>query len=145
MSGAITCPKCKQVGCRVVDSRASGDGVRRRRLCNSCKFRFSTMEEAIGGEGPRKQVVDIQAVAKRLDDAKMSLLGKERPKGIRRIVFTAEMDAALRSCHKQGLTLLESGEIVGVDASVIARRKRELGIDNHKPWARHRSDNNDAG
>lgn len=103
------------------------------------------MEEVIGSDGPRKQVVDIQAVAKRIDDAKMVLLGKAKPSGIRRIAFTAEMDAALRSCHRQGLTLLETGEFIGVAAPVVARRKRELGLDNLKPWAKQRAENSDAG
>lgn len=42
----MRCPFCRQVDNRVVDSRMSGDGatIRRRRVCESCKRRFTTYE-----------------------------------------------------------------------------------------------------
>jgi transcriptional repressor NrdR len=42
----MRCPFCRHRGNRVVDSRMSGDGVtiRRRRMCASCKRRFTTYE-----------------------------------------------------------------------------------------------------
>ncbi|HZO82929.1 MAG TPA: transcriptional regulator NrdR [Candidatus Binataceae bacterium] len=42
----MRCPFCRHRGNRVVDSRLSGDGVaiRRRRICSSCKRRFTTYE-----------------------------------------------------------------------------------------------------
>src|SRR5271169_3789496 len=42
----MRCPFCRHRGNRVVDSRMSGDGstIRRRRLCTSCKRRFTTYE-----------------------------------------------------------------------------------------------------
>lgn len=41
------CPVCRYKDTKVVDSRASGDGlaVRRRRECEKCEYRFSTLEE----------------------------------------------------------------------------------------------------
>lgn len=41
------CPICPKKETKVVDSRVSGDGtgVRRRRECEKCKFRFSTVEQ----------------------------------------------------------------------------------------------------
>jgi len=41
------CPVCNNQDTKVVDSRLSSDGmsVRRRRVCDSCEHRFSTMEE----------------------------------------------------------------------------------------------------
>ncbi len=41
------CPVCSHQETKVVDSRLSGDGtsVRRRRVCESCEYRFSTVEE----------------------------------------------------------------------------------------------------
>ena len=41
------CPVCNQKDTKVVDSRLSSDGItiRRRRLCESCDYRFSTLEE----------------------------------------------------------------------------------------------------
>jgi len=42
----MRCPYCRHRGNRVVDSRLSGDGatIRRRRMCSSCKRRFTTYE-----------------------------------------------------------------------------------------------------
>jgi transcriptional repressor NrdR len=42
----MRCPFCRGRGNRVVDSRLSGDGatIRRRRVCSSCKRRFTTYE-----------------------------------------------------------------------------------------------------
>ncbi|MBU2566695.1 transcriptional regulator NrdR [Patescibacteria group bacterium] len=41
------CPVCNQKDTKVVDSRLSSDGItiRRRRLCEACDHRFSTLEE----------------------------------------------------------------------------------------------------
>jgi transcriptional repressor NrdR len=43
----MRCPKCGQVGDKVVDSRASREGsvIRRRRQCLGCGHRFTTYEE----------------------------------------------------------------------------------------------------
>jgi transcriptional repressor NrdR len=42
----MRCPFCRHGGNRVIDSRLSGDGtaIRRRRVCSSCKRRFTTYE-----------------------------------------------------------------------------------------------------
>jgi transcriptional repressor NrdR len=42
----MRCPFCRHRSNRVVDSRMSGDGatIRRRRVCSSCKRRFTTYE-----------------------------------------------------------------------------------------------------
>lgn len=43
------CPKCGSDQTRVIDSRVNskGRGIRRRRECESCSFRFSTQEQII--------------------------------------------------------------------------------------------------
>ncbi|MBU0649030.1 transcriptional regulator NrdR [Patescibacteria group bacterium] len=43
----MNCPVCNSKDTKVVDSRISTDGlsIRRRRECNKCAFRFSTIEE----------------------------------------------------------------------------------------------------
>lgn len=43
----MNCPVCNSKDTKVVDSRISTDGlsIRRRRECNKCGFRFSTIEE----------------------------------------------------------------------------------------------------
>lgn len=40
----MTCPICGSDDCKVVDTRASGDGIRRRRACQACGHRFTTFE-----------------------------------------------------------------------------------------------------
>jgi len=47
----MLCPKCKTSTTRVIDSRDAGEGreIRRRRECESCKFRFTTFERAEAG------------------------------------------------------------------------------------------------
>jgi len=43
----MNCPVCKSKDTKVVDSRISADGlsIRRRRECEKCNYRFSTIEE----------------------------------------------------------------------------------------------------
>lgn len=41
---AMRCPQCQNDHSRVVDSRDSGDSVRRRRQCSRCDQRFTTYE-----------------------------------------------------------------------------------------------------
>mgnify|MGYP001347558724 CR=1 FL=1 len=43
----MNCPVCNYRDTKVVDSRLSGEGfsIRRRRVCDKCEFRFSTLEE----------------------------------------------------------------------------------------------------
>lgn len=43
------CPFCRHADTRVADSRASEDGstIRRRRVCNSCERKFSTIEQVL--------------------------------------------------------------------------------------------------
>jgi transcriptional repressor NrdR len=45
----MQCPKCGTKDTRVIDSRVSTSGlsIRRRRSCQNCEYRFSTVEEMI--------------------------------------------------------------------------------------------------
>ena len=45
----MQCPKCATKDTRVIDSRVSTSGlaIRRRRVCQSCGYRFSTTEEIV--------------------------------------------------------------------------------------------------
>jgi len=40
----MKCPSCGESESKVIDSRGVGDGIRRRRECVACKFRFTTYE-----------------------------------------------------------------------------------------------------
>jgi len=59
----MNCPVCKSKDTKVVDSRISSDGlsIRRRRECEKCNYRFSTIEEVelldltvVKGDGRRE-------------------------------------------------------------------------------------------
>ncbi len=41
----MQCPYCGQPDSRVVDTRATGESIRRRRECQSCRKRFTTYEQ----------------------------------------------------------------------------------------------------
>lgn len=45
----MQCPKCGTKDTRVIDSRVSSNGlaIRRRRSCQQCEYRFSTIEEIV--------------------------------------------------------------------------------------------------
>ena len=45
----MRCPKCANLEDRVIDSRSANNGavIRRRRLCLSCTYRFTTYEEVV--------------------------------------------------------------------------------------------------
>ena len=40
----MKCPHCSDANSRVIDTRATGDGIRRRRECENCGKRFTTYE-----------------------------------------------------------------------------------------------------
>lgn len=41
----MKCPHCGEADSRVIDTRSTGDGIRRRRECDSCNRRFTTYEQ----------------------------------------------------------------------------------------------------
>ena len=43
----MRCPKCKSIEDRVIDSRPVNhcSGIRRRRICLNCEYRFTTYEQ----------------------------------------------------------------------------------------------------
>jgi Predicted transcriptional regulator, consists of a Zn-ribbon and ATP-cone domains len=43
----MRCPRCKEIGTKVIDSRVIEDGfsIRRRRECSKCGYRFTTYEK----------------------------------------------------------------------------------------------------
>lgn len=44
---SFTCPRCQSTDVGVKDSRSHPAGIRRRRQCAKCDFRFTTIERAV--------------------------------------------------------------------------------------------------
>lgn len=47
MSVGVICPKCRSPSSSVIDSRGSTGNIRRRRRCDRCSNRFTTVEIAV--------------------------------------------------------------------------------------------------
>jgi len=110
------CPVCNYADTRVVDSRMSGDktGVRRRRECAKCSFRFSTLEEAelldvaVVKRDGRRQPYNRAKLASGLRQA----LGKRSytEDKFKNLINKVERD--IQKTKKNELTSREIGEIV---------------------------------
>jgi transcriptional repressor NrdR len=64
----MNCPKCKERDSRVIDSRIAKDGlsIRRRRECQKCGYRFTTVEEIVReGLSVRKRDGRLEAFDRR--------------------------------------------------------------------------------
>ena len=72
----MRCPKCGHLEDRVLDSRTArmGDVIRRRRMCMSCSYRFTTYEEVMK---PRLRVTKRDGRHEDLDRKKL-VSGLER-------------------------------------------------------------------
>lgn len=72
----MRCPVCNNLETSVMDTRAGGDGlvVRRRRECDKCHYRFSTVEEI--------ELLDIIVVKE--DGERESYMREKIENGIRR-------------------------------------------------------------
>ena len=58
----MDCPSCKYPDMRVIKSRQmNGDGIRRRRECQHCKFRITT-EEHLKVYKRKKEVTNVSPV-----------------------------------------------------------------------------------
>ncbi len=69
----MQCPYCESDS-RVVDSRGAADGVRRRRVCNACRRRFTTYER-VGS--PQIRVLKRSGQSQPFDPAKLrQVLGR---------------------------------------------------------------------
>lgn len=110
------CPVCSHDDTRVVDSRISseGDSIRRRRECDRCGFRFSTLEEVelldlvvVKRDGVR-EVYSREKIERGLKKAL-----EKRPvtdAAFRTLVHGVERDIQRRNADQ--LTSAELGEVV---------------------------------
>ncbi len=103
----MRCPVCNHAETRVVDTRVSGDGVsiRRRRECDHCEYRFSTLEEV--------ELLDITVVKR---DGRREMYHREKlERGIRRSLekrsFTEADFRTLMHTIEQKIHKLKNAEI----------------------------------
>ena len=103
------CPFCRHTDSRVVDSRASDDGmaIRRRRQCPDCGRRFSTVETAGLSVVKRSGVTEPFTRAKVLSGVRKACQG--RPVGEDDLALLAQrVEEAIRA---QGVAEVEAHEV----------------------------------
>jgi transcriptional repressor NrdR len=112
----MRCPVCNNSETSVVDSRAASDGlvIRRRRECNKCSYRFSTVEEI--------ELLDIVVV--KSDGRRESYMRDKIERGIKQSLskraYTAEdfnrlihaIERGIQKRKKREISSKEVGEIV---------------------------------
>lgn len=78
-AGSMRCPFCKNDDTRVVDSRASDDGlaIRRRRSCAECGRRFTTVESAVLAVVKRNGVTEPFSREKVMKGVRRSCQGRQ--------------------------------------------------------------------
>ncbi len=113
----MLCPACHNDETKVLDSRVLDEGlsIRRRRACEKCGFRFSTVEEVkilnltVVKNGGREQAYDRQKLTRGLDRAL-----EKRPvsaEKLARTISLIERDIQLKA-KQERIDSKEIGEIV---------------------------------
>ena len=114
----MRCPFCQNDDTRVVDSRLTddGDAVRRRRSCEACGARFSTIEEA---NLKLPHIVKSSGNREAYDEAKLA-------KGLERALEKRPVDSSQieQILHRIKRELLTSGE-----REIAARKIGEMVMD----------------
>lgn len=64
----MKCPVCSCSDHRVIDTTESGDAIRRRRKCDRCRHRWTTLERADVENTLQVQATDLAAIRDRLGD-----------------------------------------------------------------------------
>lgn len=99
----MICPECHHVDSRVVDSRAAGDTIRRRRECAACGFRFTTYERI---ERPQLWVIKKNGHKEPYDHDKVlhgiALACRKRPVGVEQLDKAAAEVRALLEQRRDG-------------------------------------------
>ena len=111
----MRCPRCNEVGTRVIDSRDldGGSTIRRRRECETCAYRFTTYERP---EGARLAVVKRDGGREDFDRDKLraGLLKalEKRPVTLDRVDRAVdEIESGLRARGETEVTAKEIGRL----------------------------------
>mgnify|MGYP001614134213 CR=1 FL=1 len=101
------CPACNSKNTKVIDSRITNDGlaIRRRRECEKCAFRFSTIEEA--------ELLDITVIKR---DGEREAYSRDKLKG-----------GVLASLKKRPYTKEKFDNLLsGIERDIQKKKKREV-------------------
>lgn len=105
----MKCPHCGHDGSRVIDTRNSGDGIRRRRVCKQCNQRFTTYEQL------NTAVHIIKSDGRREPFDRIKLLNGIRVASAKRPIATAHLEGIVDQIeeyvHNSGRTEIPSKEI----------------------------------
>jgi transcriptional repressor NrdR len=120
---AMHCPVCRHDSTSVVDTRSGTDGdvIRRRRACDACGHRFSTLEEI--------HLLDLVVVKR---DGKRESYDRDKLiRGLRKALekrqhtdaeFRGLVHAVERDIQKEGETEITSGQI----GNIVMRRLKDF-------------------
>ena len=103
----MKCPFCNSDNTRVIDSRPADDNnsIRRRRLCDECKKRFTTYEK----------VETIPLIVIKNDDNREQYDRSKLEAGI------------LRACHKRPVSAAQIDQLVDeVEVEIFNKEEREI-------------------
>ena len=135
----VQCPYCS-ADSHVVDSRATGEAVRRRRLCNGCKRRFTTYER-VGA--PSLKVIKRNDRAEPFDSDKLqrvlARVCRNRPNvdddTVRRVARGIEaqlVDAGARTVRSSQIVELALARLRDIDKLAYDRLAADyVGEDGH--------------
>ncbi len=93
----MKCYYCGSLDTKVIDSRSAHDGIRRRRECNECKKRFTTIETV--------ETMPVLVVKKD---------GKRESFNVQKII-----NGIVRSCEKRPVTAVEIENLASMIAKTV--------------------------
>lgn len=95
----MKCPYCGHMASKVIDSRTSDDGVRRRRECQECNERYTTYEQF-----QRSVIMVIKKDGRREEFQREKLLHGLRAAAQKRPLPTGAIDAIVESIEHRLMT-----------------------------------------
>lgn len=112
----MNCPKCKERDSRVIDSRIAKDGlsIRRRRECQKCGYRFTTVEEIVReGLSVRKRDGRIESFDRRKISGGLRRACEKRPVPVEQIdMLVNDLVLDLEAKYDQEVPSQKIGEMV---------------------------------
>ena len=116
----MQCPYCGQGDSRVVDTRATGDGIRRRRECQACHKRFTTYEQI------SEALLIVKRDGRREPFDRLKLLQGIRIACAKRPIATADIERVVNQIEEHLFSLGKAelrSEVIG---QMILEKLKEL-------------------